>query len=113
MAEYQFPTRSKPDRVTKEQVLLVASGDSRQAANQNCWPAQQEMEQALTRAVAHAGYELVRAHPYKPDEQHGFIGSQREGMRVFAQIDPKAKLIVAEAVWQYSHHVLSGLRSKI
>src|ERR1700724_1900404 len=30
-------------------------------------------------------------------------------MRVFSQLDPKAPLIVAEAVWQYSHHVLSGL----
>ena len=32
-----------------------------------------------------AGYEVVRAHPYKPDEQHGFIASQREGMEVFAR----------------------------
>ena len=67
------------------------------------------MEDALGRAVGEAGYELVRAHPYKPDEEHGFIGSQKEGMCVFAGIDPSAKLIVAEAVWQYSHHVLSGL----
>ena len=67
------------------------------------------MERALTRAVADAGYELVRAHPYKAGERHGFIASQKEGMDVFREIDPAAKLIVAEAVWQYSHHVLSGL----
>jgi hypothetical protein len=30
-------------------------------------------------------------------------------MTVFADIDPAAPLIVAEAVWQYSHHVLPGL----
>src|ERR1700732_5639830 len=30
-------------------------------------------------------------------------------MAVFATIDPKAPLIVAEAVWQFSHHVLHGL----
>jgi hypothetical protein len=30
-------------------------------------------------------------------------------MCVFAGIDPDARLIVAEAVWQYSHHVLAGL----
>jgi hypothetical protein len=111
MAEYQFPTLSKPKKADKRQVLLVASGDLRLSANQKCWPAQQEMEEALRRAVAQAGYELVRGHPYKPDEQHGFIGSQKEGMQVFAGIDPKAKLIVAEAVWQYSHHVLAGLLS--
>ncbi len=109
MADYELPTLPKPTKLKKHQVSLVASGDLRPSANQVCWPAQQEMEQALSRAVADAGYELVRAHPYKPDEQHGFIGSQKEGMQVFANIDPKAKLIVAEAVWQYSHHVLSGL----
>src|SRR5258707_7834978 len=32
-------------------------------------------------------------------------------MRVFAGIDSQARLIVAEAVWQYSHHVLAGLVS--
>ena len=111
MAEYRLPAASKPVRVKRNQVLLVASGDLRLSANQKCWPAQQEMEQALTRAVADEGYELVRAHPYKPAEEHGFIGSQKEGMQVFGQIDPQAKLIVAEAVWQYSHHVLSGLVS--
>jgi hypothetical protein len=69
------------------------------------------MEQALGRAVSELGYELVRAHSYKPDQQHGFIGSQKEGLKVFAGIDPKQPLIVAEAVWQYSHHVLAGLIS--
>lgn len=33
------------------------------------------------------------------------------GMDVFAHIHPEARLVVAEAVWQYSHHVLPGLRS--
>ena len=32
------------------------------------------------------------------------------GMDVFKGIHPDAPLIVAEAVWQYSHHVLAGLR---
>jgi len=96
---------------SNNRVLLVASGDLRLAANQKCWPAQQEMEQALTRAVKDAGYELVRAHAFKPDEQHGFISAQKEGLAVFAGIDSKAPLIVAEAVWQYSHHILAGLIS--
>ncbi len=111
MADYRYPTLTKPEKVKKNQVLLVASGDLRLSANQNCWAAQQEMEQALSRAVEAEGYELVRTHPYKSDERHGFIASQKEGMEVFRGIDPRAKLIVAEAVWQYSHHVLSGLVS--
>ena len=94
---------------SKGQVLLIASGDLRLSANQNCWAAQHEMEQRLQSAVAAAGHDLVRAHPYKPDERHGFIASQREGIEVFKAIDPAAPLIVAEAVWQYSHHVLAGL----
>jgi hypothetical protein len=32
------------------------------------------------------------------------------GMNVFMDIPPDAPLIVAEAVWQYSHNVLSGLQ---
>jgi hypothetical protein len=90
-------------------VQLIASGDLRLSANQNCWPAQQEMEQRLSAAIEAAGYRVERAHPYKPDEKHGFIASQREGIEVFKAIDPQAPLIVAEAVWQYSHHVLAGL----
>ncbi|MDD7970259.1 fucose isomerase [Roseinatronobacter alkalisoli] len=89
-------------------IYLVASGDLRESANVQCWPAQQAMEDKLTSVFAELGHELVRAHPVKP-QGHGFIASQREGMDVFATIDPDAPLIVAEAVWQYSHHVLPGL----
>jgi hypothetical protein len=108
---YQLPETTRPPRIKNDQVLLVASGDLRPAANRNCWPSQQDMEEKLRHAVAAAGHELVRAHPYRPDQGHGFISSQKEGMQVFAGIDPKAPLIVAEAVWQYSHHVLHGLIS--
>ena len=92
-------------------VLLVANGDLRNSANEVCWPAQRAMEQRLTAAVAQIGYRLVRAHPYKPAQKHGFISSQKEGMAVFAGLDPETPLIVAEAVWQYSHHLLAGLIS--
>jgi len=95
----------------KKTVLLVANGDLRQSANEKTWPGQAAMEQQLTAAVARLGYKLVRAHPYKPALKHGFISSQKEGMAVFATIDPRTPIIVAEAVWQYSHHVLHGLIS--
>jgi hypothetical protein len=98
-----------PMQLAKNQVQLVASGDLRLSANQKCWPAQQEMEQKLTSAIAAAGHQVVRAHPYREDVRHGFIASQREGVEVFKRVDPNAPLIVAEAVWQYSHHVLAGL----
>ncbi|MGA3033599.1 MAG: fucose isomerase [Terracidiphilus sp.] len=93
------------------EVLLVTSGDLRQSANQVCWPAQRAMEEKLTAAFARDGYKLLRAHPYRDDVKHGFIWSQRMGMDVFMTIHPEAKLVFATAAWQYSHHVLSGLRS--
>ena len=98
-------------KTPRKTVLLVANGDLRQSANEKCWPAQAAMEQKLTDVLAASGWKLSRAHPYDPVRKHGFIGSQREGMAVFAGIDPDAPLIVAESVWQYSHHLLHGLIS--
>ena len=90
-------------------VYLLASGDLRLSANQRCQPAQAEMETALTAALAAEGRELHRAHPFDPAKGHGFIDSQRMGLEVFRTLPPDAPLVVAEAVWQYSHHVLGGL----
>ncbi|WP_231934401.1 fucose isomerase [Botrimarina colliarenosi] len=87
----------------------MANGDLRLTANQNCWAAQHAMEQSIGAAVTGLGWTVERAHPYKEAEKHGFIGSQREGLEVFRTLDPEAPLIVAEAVWQYSHHLLHGL----
>jgi hypothetical protein len=94
-----------------DEVLLITSGDLRLSANQACWPAQREMEEKLTAAFAQKGYKLIRAHAYNEEDKHGFIGSQRLGMDVFMKIHPQAKLVFATAAWQYSHHVLPGLRS--
>ena len=90
-------------------IQMVASGDLRPSANETCWAAQADMEAKLTAAVARLGGKVERAHPYKPSLKHGFIASQKEGLEVFAGIDRDAPLIVAEAVWQYSQHVLPGL----
>ena len=93
------------------EILLIASGDLRLSANQVCWPAQRDMEQKLTDAFAQKGFKLVRAHAYDEKLKHGFISSQRQGMDVFMKIHPQARLVFATAAWQYSHHVLPGLRS--
>ncbi|MDB6138272.1 MAG: putative L-fucose isomerase [Verrucomicrobiaceae bacterium] len=98
-----------PAKTAAKTVLLIASGDLRLSANQTCWPAQQAMEAALEAALQKEGWTVQRAHPLEPAKKHGFIDSQKMGMEVFRGIDPKAPLIVAEAVWQYSHHVLAGL----
>jgi hypothetical protein len=110
MAQTATPTPTKRPKRRKKEVQLIANGDLRLAANQLCWPAQEEMEKALERALSDCGYKLVRVHEHKPELQHGFISTQHEGMEVFRHhVDPEAPLIVAEALWQYSHHILHGL----
>ncbi len=98
-------------RPADNEIFLITSGDLRLSANQVCWPAQRDMEEKLTAAFAQKGFKLIRAHAYNETEKHGFISSQRMGMDVFMKIHPEAKLVFATAAWQYSHHVLPGLRS--
>lgn len=93
------------------EVVLVTSGDLRNSANEVCWPAQAELERALERVIDAQGCRLIRAFPYDAKMKHGFISSQRMGMDVFQTIHPDAKLLFATAAWQYTHHVLPGLRS--
>lgn len=90
-------------------IYLIANGDLRLSANQTCWQAQNEMEQKVIAAVEALGGHVQRAHPFDETQGHGFIDSQKFGMQVFKNIPRDAPLIVAEAVWQYSHHVLAGL----
>jgi hypothetical protein len=111
MSSYAVPKLPELKPPAPNEVFLVASGDLRQSANQVCWPAQAEMEARVTAAFAREGFAVKRAHPYDPKLGHGFIWNQRMGMDVFANIHPEARILVAEAVWQYSHHVLAGLRS--
>jgi hypothetical protein len=97
-------TRLKP-----KQVYLMSNGDLRLSANQKCWPEQARMEATLAKALKALGWSVVRAHAYDKAKRHGFIDSQKMGMEVFRMLAPTAPLIVAECVWQYSHHVLHGL----
>ncbi len=96
---------------TQEPIFLVTSGDLRLSANQACWPAQRDLEQRLIGACTSEGFEVRRALPVSEAEGHGFISTQRMGMDVFMSIPSDAKLIFATAAWQYSHHVLPGMRS--
>ncbi len=90
--------------------ILIASGDLRETANRLGWPAQVELERNIGAAFADRGVTIRRGHPMDAGAGHGFISSQRMGMDVFAGIDRDVPIVVAEAVWQYSHHVLAGLR---
>ncbi|MCH2114879.1 MAG: fucose isomerase [Pirellulales bacterium] len=109
MNDYCIPTTAVQPKLEKKTVYLIASGDLRLQSNRVTWPAQAEMEEQLIAAIEGHGWSVKRAHEFDESVGHGFIGSQRQGLDVFRQLDVSAPLIVAEAVWQYSHHVLAGL----
>ena len=110
MTTYHFDKTSPPPTLRPNEAFLIASGDSRLSANQTCWPTQADMEQQIAAAFAAEGVTIQRAHSYDERLKHGFIWNQRLGMDVFKSIPQEAPLIVAVAVWQYSYHVLAGLR---
>ncbi|MGH3500918.1 MAG: hypothetical protein ACRDQA_08495 [Nocardioidaceae bacterium] len=111
MATYTMPDITPRPSAQPQTVYTIASGDLRPGANVKCWPTQQRLESDFTHAVKGLGYDVLRAHDVDPAKGHGFIDSQRRGMEVFTNVPPDAPLVVVEAVWQYSHHVLSGLRT--
>jgi len=110
MTTYQIPQIVLPPTLRSNEVFLIASGDLRLSANQTCWPAQADMERQIIAAFAAERVTVRRAHPFDETLKHGFIWNQRMGMDVFKSIPAQAPLIVAVAVWQYSYHVLAGLR---
>lgn len=95
--------------MTPPSILLAASGDARLAANQRCWPTQAAMETDLIAAFSDLGTSVTRLHAFDEATGHGFLDSQKRCLEVFRGIDREVPLVVAESVWQYSHHILAGL----
>ena len=91
------------------EIILIANGDLRLSANRVCWAAQQQTEEAVMAAIRREGGAVRRGHPFDAEKGHGFIDSQSHGLRVFREIPPDAPIVVVEAVWQYSQHILGGL----
>ena len=90
-----------------KQVILIASGDLRMSANQTCEAAQAAMEAQIA-AASRARRRHRPARPSVRPEEGAWLYRQpevRHGSVPGVSI-PNALLIVAEAVWQYSHHVL-------
>ncbi|WP_194409895.1 fucose isomerase [Microbacterium cremeum] len=111
MTTYTLPAPRAQLATPPRTAYLIASGDLRESANAAGWPTQVELEAAVTRVLGELGWQVIRANDVDPETGHGFISSQRMGLEVFKTIPADAPLIVAEAVWQYSHHVLAGLRT--
>ena len=111
MTTYAMPTIPTPAPAEPGTVYLVSSGDQRESANVASWPVQEALEAMITGAIEAQGYRVVRAHGVDPATGHGFINSQRKGLEVFAGIPREVPLVVAIGNWQYSSHVLPGLRT--
>ncbi|MEV1131921.1 fucose isomerase [Agromyces sp. NPDC049794] len=111
MTSYIFPAVAQRPKAEPKTAYLIASGDLRESANTAGWATQAAMEADITAAFEELGWRVVRANAVDEATGHGFISSQRMGIEVFKSIPVDAPLIVAEAVWQYSHHVLIGLRT--
>ncbi|WP_029261353.1 MULTISPECIES: fucose isomerase [unclassified Microbacterium] len=111
MTTYALPAPVSRPASAPKTAYLIASGDLREAANTGGWPVQVELEAGVTGVFEDLGWTVIRANDVDPETGHGFISSQRMGLEVFKNIPTDAPLIVAEAVWQYSHHVLAGLRT--
>src|SRR3569833_2681825 len=93
------------------EIVLIANGDLRLAANRVCWDAQKQTEEAVMNAIRREGHSVRRGHPFDPGKGHGFIDSQIHGLQVFRNIPEDAPIVVVEAVWQYTQHILGGLIS--
>ncbi|MEQ6898162.1 fucose isomerase [Microbacterium sp. KR10-403] len=111
MTDYTFPTPTARPTAAPNTVYLITSGDLREPANIDSWPVQAGVEAAVTKAFEELGWSVQRAFGVDEERGHGFIRSQRMGMEVFKNIPVDAPLVVAIANWQYSHHVLAGLRT--
>ncbi|MDR1513502.1 MAG: hypothetical protein LBS56_08485, partial [Propionibacteriaceae bacterium] len=110
MSRYAFPEVTVRPPAEPMTVHVVANGDLRLTTNVKTWAKQQEVEAQFGAAVEALGWRVERAHGVNPETGHGFIDCQWRGMEVFRSIPKDAPLVVVEAVWQYSHHLLHGLR---
>ena len=112
MLKWDYSVLEQPEtlKLGPKDIVLVANGDRRRTANLACQKAQMECERQLKTAFSGLGYNLIRAHPeVDPDLSHGFIETQAQGREIFAAIPENAPLVVAEAVWQYSNHIVYNL----
>jgi hypothetical protein len=109
--EYTLPSVDASPDAPSRTVYLTTSGDSREPANIASWETQRELERLIVREIESHGWVVRRAFGVDKTAGHGFVNSQRMGMDVFAEIPDTAPVVVAIANWQYSHHVLPGLRS--
>lgn len=98
-------------RKKSKKVYLISNGDYRDTAGVECWPKQEETLKALKAAFKKAGADPEVVTKYDRKRRHGFLTRQSEGAAVFAQLDPKAPVVIVLSCWAYSHHVCGPLQT--
>ena len=110
MTGYTFPNAYVEPQAKEQTIYTVASGDLRLSANEAGWETQREFEGIVAKVFGDRGWNIERAHEVDPATGHGFIDTQRKGIEVFKRIPKDAPIVIVDTVWQYSHHVVAGLR---
>ena len=108
---YTLPAPAARPEPAERTAYLVASGDLRESANVAGWPTQVELERVVGEALAEHGWTVQRANEVDRGPATGSSPASGWVSRSSRAIPSDAPLIVAEAIWQYSHHVLAGLRT--
>jgi hypothetical protein len=93
-----------------KKIALISNGDFRQSASKVCWPKQEHTLKEVERAFKTIGIDTFRAHPFKKEQEHGFVNTQAETCEVFAGLDPDVPVVVVLSCWAYAHHVASSLK---
>ena len=111
---YSIPVANEPAPVAADEVVMVASGDLRHSANAQGWPAQQKPG-GDSRPRSTSSASRLRTRPRRTTRRPATASSRQPARWAWTSSrpsDPTRRVIVAEAVWQYSHHVLAGLQGQ-
>lgn len=96
-----------------KQLCIISNGDARQAADEVCWPMQQEqldLIEATARKIC-PDIEIRRLPEYSEVRRHGFLMSQQDGARAMSRLTGDEYVMALLTCWAYSHHLSGPLQS--
>lgn len=93
-----------------KKIALISNGDFRQSASIGCWPKQEHTLKEVEKAFDTISVKTFRANSFKKKQGHGFMNTQAEVCRVFADIDPGVPVVIVLSSWVWAHHVASSLK---
>lgn len=95
----------------ERKVYLISNGDFREPVGVQCWPKQEETLKQVKAAFSKLGCKTIVLPKYDPKRKHGFLTKQCYAAETFANVDPKAPVVIVLASWVYAHHVAGCLKT--